>query len=348
MQNRAFRLLRSNSLRAFAGLLIAGLSACGGGGGGGGGSLGPTNTAPTANFAFTCVDLGCTFTSTSTDQDSGDGIISWNWTFGDGSVDVTTLSTSHAFPAAGTYTVSLMAGDRSGARNTVSKQVTVSAPALPAAPHASFTSACVSLDCTFTDTSTYDPGSVFQSRSWDFGDGAALATTATANHRYAATGLTTFTAKLTVTDAGGKSSSSVRSIVVAPPASSLNCVAGNCVLALTQAARVTATLVSSSCSAVGNQVAITAPVPQTVFPDGCTAPLGVPVAVNGGALFPAGTQLQVEVRSGIAASSSLVFTPSVRVAGDFDSGWTVTFDDGYGGAGEPDFNDLVILIKATP
>ena len=26
----------------------------------------------------------------------------------------------------------------------------------------------------------------------------------------------------------------------------------------------------------------------------------------------------------------------------------VTFDDGYGGPGEPDFNDLVIVIKATP
>jgi len=36
------------------------------------------------------------------------------------------------------------------------------------------------------------------------------------------------------------------------------------------------------------------------------------------------------------------------VTGGFTTGWTLTFDDGYGGAGEPDFNDLVILIIATP
>ena len=58
--------------------------------------------------------------------------------------------------------------------------------------------------------------------------------------------------------------------------------------------------------------------------------------------------LQVEVRSGTVANSSLTFTPTIRVAGDFANGWTLTFDDGFGGPGEPDFNDLVILIRAAP
>jgi hypothetical protein len=93
---------------------------------------------------------------------------------------------------------------------------------------------------------------------------------------------------------------------------------------------------------------ITSPVTQTVFGDGCFDPLGVGVAVNGGSTFAAGTVLQVEVRSGTVANSSLVFPPTIRVTGDFASGWTLTFDDGYGGPGEPDFNDLVILIKAAP
>jgi hypothetical protein len=43
-----------------------------------------------------------------------------------------------------------------------------------------------------------------------------------------------------------------------------------------------------------------------------------------------------------------VFPPSIRVTGNFANGWTLAFDDGYGGAGEPDFNDLIIVIKATP
>ncbi len=61
----------------------------------------------------------------------------------------------------------------------------------------------------------------------------------------------------------------------------------------------------------------------------------------------AGTTLQFAVRSGISSSATLQFPPTVRVSGSYPQ-WTLTFDDGYGGAGEPDFNDLVILIIATP
>jgi PKD repeat protein len=219
---------------------------------------------------------------------------------------------------------------------------------VPAAPHASFTASCVSLDCTFNDTTTYDAGSVFQSRVWDFGDTATLATTNPATHRYTITTPTTFVVKLTVTDASGKASTSAQSLVVAPPATTLGCVGGNCVLTLAQASRVTATLVGHSCVARNNQVLITAPVTQTLFADGCFDPSGVAVPVNGGSTFAAGTTLQVAVLSGTVADSSVVFPPSIRVTGDFTSGWTLTFDDGYGGPGEPDFNDLVILIKAAP
>ena len=36
------------------------------------------------------------------------------------------------------------------------------------------------------------------------------------------------------------------------------------------------------------------------------------------------------------------------VTGNFASGWTLSFDDGFVGPGEPDFNDLIITVKATP
>lgn len=325
------------------------LAACGGGG-----DSGPTtpppavNTAPTANFAFACADLACTFNSTSTDQDTGDALASYGWNFGDASAVATTPSSAHTFTTAGAYDVRLTVADRAGASASIVRRFTVTAPAVPAAPHASFVSACISLDCTFTDTSTYDPGSVFQSRSWDFGDSTALTTANPATHRYAATTLTTYTVKLTVTDAAGKTSVSVQSIVVAPPASTLSCVGGNCVLTLTQASRVTATIQSRSCLARNNQVVITAPITETVFADGCYDPVGIATPVNGGNVFAANTTLQVDVRSGTFAASTLVFVPSIRVAGSFASGWTLTFDDGYGGPGEPDFNDLVIVIRATP
>jgi len=334
-------------LRWLAPLLFV-LSACGGGGGGGS-SPAAENRAPTANFAFTCADLVCTFTSNSTDQDVGDAIASQSWTFGDGTAGAVTVpAPSHTFAAAGAYDVTLVVADRSGVSGSLVRRVTVTAPATPAAPHANFAVSCSSLDCTFTDSTTYDAGSAFQSRLWDFGDGTTLASTNPATHSYTATTLTTFTAKLTITDMAGKTSTNVQSVIVAPPATSLNCVGGNCVLNLTQPARVSAGLVSHSCSAQGNRVVMTAPVTQVIFPDGCVDPVGTVVSINGGAVFAANTQLQIAVVSGTLATARLAFTPAIRLTGDFANGWILTFDDGYGGPGEPDFNDLVILIKATP
>ena len=119
-------------------------------------------------------------------------------------------------------------------------------------------------------------------------------------------------------------------------------------LNLAQASTVTATLVSHSCSAHGNEVVLTSPITQSIFADGCYDTVGSAVPINGGNTFAVNTTLQVAVRSGLSGSTGLVFPPSIRVTGNFANGWTLAFDDGYGGAGEPDFNDLIIVIKATP
>ncbi len=333
-------------LRALTLIPFLGLAACGGGGGGGGTAT--VDTTPIANFALACSDLSCTFTDTSSDPDVGDSVAAYSWNFGDGSAAVTTASATHAYASANTYNVSLTVTDRFGLKATTTRAVTVTAPPAPAAPHANFTARCSSLECTFTDTSTYDAGSVAQSRTWDFGDGSAAVTTATATHRYAATTLTTYTIKLTITDAAGKVSTNSQSIPVTPPATTLNCVGGGCVLTLAQASRVTATLVSSSCSTTGNVVRLTAPVAQVVFADGCRDTVGSVVSLSGGALLAAGTALEMEVLSGLSGTSALAYPPAIRLTGDFASGWTLTFDDGFGGPGEPDFNDVVVLIKATP
>jgi PKD repeat protein len=328
-----------NGLRALGVVVALIVSACGGGGGSSG-SPGTPNTAPTANFAFTCSDLLCQFTSTSTDQDVGDSIATYSWSFGDSTAADNRANPSHSYVTGSAFDVTLTVTDRAGASSSTTRRITVNSPANPAAPHAAFTATCISLDCTFTDTSTFDVGSVFASRIWDFGDTTTLAATSPAAHHYGAGALTTFPVKLTITDAAGKSSTSVKTIIVAPPPS-----VG---LTLTTASKVTATIVSHSCSATGNRVDITSPITETVFPDGCINAVGVPVQIQGGTTFAAGTVLQVAVLSGTLPSSTLAFTPAIRLTGDFASGWTLTFDDGYGGPGEPDFNDLVILIKATP
>jgi PKD repeat protein len=337
-------MMNNSWLRVLALVPFFGLGACGGGGGGGGNAT--VDNQPIANFAIACADLTCTFTDTSSDPDVGDGIAAYNWTFGDNSTS-TVASPVHTFAETKTYSVSLTVTDKFGLKSTKTREVPVTAPPAPAAPHANFTVACTALDCAFTDTSTYDAGSVPQSRSWDFGDGAT-ATAASPTHSYVTATLNTYTVKLTITDAAGKVSTNIQSIPVTPPATSLNCTGGNCVLALTQAAKVTATLVSSSCSAHGNVVNLTAPVQQTLFADGCFDAPGTVVSLSGGATLPVGTQLQMEVLSGLSGTSKLTYPPTIRVTGDFASGWTLTFDDGFGGSGEPDFNDVVVLIKATP
>ena len=346
--------MKRNWLRALLFLPFLGLFACGGGGGGGGGQppAPPPNTAPTANFAFSCVELVCAFTNTSWDNDVGSSITAYNWTFGDGSPAVSDVDPQYTYGAGATYNVTLTVTDNAGATGTVAKNVTVTAPQAGSDVSAKFVVTCVSLDCTFVDDS-FTTGTI-QTWAWDFGDGGT-STVQSPVHSYNVNTLTTFTVKLTVTSssAPGFTSVSTQSLQVAPPASTLNCVGGGgCVLSLAQASTVTVTLVSRLCAAVGNQFAITAPVMETLFTDGCYAPpVGSSFNLDGGRTFLAGTQLEAEVRSGVGVFGGdffLAFDPALRVSGDFGSGWTLEFDDGAGGRGEPDFDDLVILIKATP
>src|SRR6187402_3896575 len=133
----------SGWFRALWLLSVLALGACGGGGGGA--SPAQPNRAPTANFAFTCADLVCNLTSTSTDEDVGDSISSYSWTFGDGST-AATANPAHTFTTADTYNVNLTVSDRAGLTNNITRAM-VTAPPSGAGPHASFTATCVSLDC---------------------------------------------------------------------------------------------------------------------------------------------------------------------------------------------------------
>jgi len=317
----------------------------------GGDGSGPSNNPPTAGFTETCTLLSCTFDNTSTD----DGTIDANaWTFGDPAQGTSELAEpTYAYAAAGTYTVTLTVTDNNGATDSFSKEVTVTdVPPVNQPPVASFTLSCSSLDCTFTDESSDpDAGDAVVSWEWDFGDGNT-STDQNPTHSYTATAPDTFTVTLIAADNEGAADTTSNEVIVAPPAS---CEGASCDLTLQADATVTVTLTSVGCNAVGNTLRIVAPVDTTLFTDGCNTPEGTSYELGGaGNVFTSGTTIVPEVTSG---SQSLAFPPTLRLqAGSAYPAWILEFDDGEGcgaadptcGGNEPDFDDLIITITATP
>jgi PKD repeat protein len=324
-----------------AAIAVAG-GACGGDGGGG-----PTNADPVADFTSGCALLQCSFTNASTDADGT--VESWSWNFDDGTALVTTEDAVHSFAVAGTYDVTLTVSDDDGAGGSVTRQVVVSDTPPNQAPNAAFDFLCSAEECTFTNHSTDADGAI-ATYSWDFDDGSALSAEASPVHSYSITALDTFRVTLTVTDDDGDSDAATKAVAVAPPAT-LTCGGAACTLVLNDPASVTVTLVSEDCNAVGNIFIITAPVLDTLFTDGCYSPVpGTPEAtfqLDNGNLFAQGTEIEAEVISG--SDDPARIAPALRVTGSYPN-WTLEFDDGEDptGPGEPDFNDLILTVTATP
>jgi len=123
---------------------------------------------------------------------------SWAWNFGD-STTSTTKNPSHTYANAGTYTVSLTAGNAGGSNTlTKSNYIVVSQPVVK--PVAAFvgspTSGTSPLIVAFTDESTNTP----TSWSWNFGD-STTSTSKNPSHTYANPG--TYTVTLTATNSAG-------------------------------------------------------------------------------------------------------------------------------------------------
>lgn len=83
----------------------------------------PINSPPGASFTFSCSDLICSFTNTSTDSDGS--VVAWSWDFGEGASSVE-QDPGHAYASDGTYTVTLVVTDDGGAIDTTSQGVIVS------------------------------------------------------------------------------------------------------------------------------------------------------------------------------------------------------------------------------
>lgn len=297
---------------------------------------GPSNTAPTAAFTYECTNLSCTFTDRSADEDGT--IASRSWSFGDGSTG-TAATATHTYAVAGDYDVTVEATDNGGLIDTSDPQ-TVTVTAASATVQAAFDVACTGLTCVLTNGSTATGGSA--TYQWTFGDGQTSTDQDPAPVVYSVTTPTTFTITLVATN-GAATSQATKQVRVSP-AATLTCNGVACALVLDQASTVVVTLESRDCQAHGNTFVITAPAVDTLFTDGCFAQPGTSFPLNNGEVYAAGTELSAEVLTGVAGAEN----PQLRVTGTFDTGWTLDFDDGFVGAGEPDFNDLVIKVVATP
>jgi PKD repeat protein/subtilisin family serine protease len=174
----------------------------------------PVNQSPTASFTYSCTELSCSFDGTGS-SDSDGNIVSYDWTFGDGSTG-SGVTTSRTYAAGGTYTVNLTVTDNDGATNSATQNISVSSsPGKNTPPTASFTYNCSGLSCTFDGTGSSDSDGNITNYVWDFGD-EATATGQTTSHTYGAGG--SYNVTLTVTDNGGATDAETQPVtVIAPP-----------------------------------------------------------------------------------------------------------------------------------
>ncbi len=150
----------------------------------------------------------------SSSSPAGNAISGYFWTFGDGA-SAFTASVDHTYQSPGQYTATLTVTDSQN--NTGSKSVTIAVSNPP--PTVSFTANPVSgnlpLTVNFDATACNDSNGI-ASYAWSFGDGTNVTTMSpTISHIYSNGG--TYTAKLTVTDNLGASSSANMVINVIDP-----------------------------------------------------------------------------------------------------------------------------------
>lgn len=140
---------------------------------------------------------------------AGGRIVSYRWSFGDGSAEDTAPHVQHAFGASGSYAVELRVTDEDGATGRADSVVRVLA--LPnAPPQPAFGVVCAHYTCTFSDSST-DADSRIVQWHWSFGDGTE-GDGPSPVHTYAAADA--YRVGLTVSDEGGLTSSTGRLVTV--------------------------------------------------------------------------------------------------------------------------------------
>jgi PKD repeat protein len=183
--------------------------------------------------------------SSSGSADPDGTIVSYSWSFGDGSTS-TEANPAHVFAAVGVYTVTLTVRDNSGYQGSSSTTVNALSPNNPPVARlaVSTTSGTAPVTTTLDGSGSTDAEGGIASYQWTFGDGTSGSGQAV-QHTYQAPG--SFTATLKVTDARGASSTA--STVIQVAAAQLKSI---------RVAAITLTVVNSSAGKYGKAtVAIT-------------------------------------------------------------------------------------------
>jgi PKD repeat protein len=324
----------------------------------GGGIAPPDNTAPVANFAVPpcTINVACNFASTSTDDAQ---VTEWSWDFnGDGNPDANTANASFTYTTAAAFNVSLTVRDAQGLSHTKTSTITI-APVAPVntPPTAGFTHTCNAAVCTFTSTSTDVAPGTIATYAWTFGDGGT-ADVVNPLHSYAITAPTDFTVTLTVTDNEGAIDVETLTVSVSPPPPAAEgCTTSgtrvDCALNITARSTVKLKLLGISCDLQGERVTIPPPIGDQSFLSVCSRTVGDSTKIFGGPtdtaiVFEAGSQVRIRFTQGTAdADEPVPGPPAAHLVGSFPN-WTINFEDGAnpGGAGEPDFTDVVLGVEA--
>lgn len=187
----------------------------------------PGNQPPTAAFTFTpsapVAGSPVSFNaSSSTDPDGA--IVQYTWSFGDGGSG-SGAAPSHAYTTAGSYTATLTVVDNTGASDSSSLGVAVTAgTAQPGnqPPTAAFTPSAVrpaaGTEISFDASASADSDGTIVQYAWDFGDGGTGSGVNTTHVFQNATSdqIIPYTVTLTVTDNDGATDSASVEIDVTP------------------------------------------------------------------------------------------------------------------------------------
>ncbi len=146
--------------------------------------------------------------SASSDPDGT--IISYSWTFGEGTTG-SGHTVSHSYAAAGAYKVTLNVTDNSGSTAVASAVITVQdrPPTVSFSPSTNSTN--TGSPVSFNAGGAADPDGLIVSYAWDFGDGSS-GSGSSPSHTYSSPG--TYTVKLTVTDNSGSTASSSSTVTI--------------------------------------------------------------------------------------------------------------------------------------
>jgi PKD repeat protein len=175
---------------------------------------------PTAAFVYSpdqpAVGDPIFFDASSSKADAGHSIVSYAWTFGDGTPAGSGRTISKSYATTGKYTVVLTVTDDLGHTGITPNQVTVGAASTPTADFSiSPSPAPVGVQVTVdASTSTTSVGQTIVLYEWNFGDSTTIYSTTSRTQAHSYTMAGAYTISLTITDSIGRKASAAKQLSV--------------------------------------------------------------------------------------------------------------------------------------